>query len=77
MHCFKWHSKEHLARNCLAFWGGAECWENGSQSVGGSLHFEMTLSLLAWYQYFGTAEEPFKFHQKGEFEELQVTDLLL
>lgn len=75
--CVKWQSKDRLARNCLAFWGGAECWENGSRPVGGSLHFEMRPSVLALYQYSGTAKEHFHFHRKGEFEELQVTDLTL
>lgn len=48
-----------------------------AQPVGGSLHFEMRLSRLALYQYSGTAEKGFKFHQKGEFEGLQVTDIIL
>lgn len=59
--------------------GKVECGvgTNHSQSVGGSLHFEMRLSVLAFYQCSRTVEKSFKFHQEGEFEVLGVTDIIL
>lgn len=47
-----------------------------SQSVGGSLHFEIRLSLLAMWGYSWAVEKRLKL-QKVEFEGLGVTDIIL